>query len=290
MKKRIKTLLFLTVAMVAGIALTACSGNKTMQPKKQTPKKAILIAAFGTSTPAVSTYDKIDKLVVSKYPNHEVIWGWSADFIVNKVRKLGKDSFGSRNIKVRSLTEAYQYLKDQGTVEVSTLALLIAPGGEYNQLLKTETFGMDVTVTEALMEGDEWREDISSALEDHMVEEGAINVVVAHGNDHHPEYNKELIALDAYLRDNYENTMLITVEGQPGFEKGVAEAKESPIQKINFIPGMYVAGDHVINDVMGEEEDSYKSQIGKEATLKPSLGEQDKILAMYMKKLEKIIK
>ena len=123
------------------------------------------------------------------------------------------------------------------------------------------------------------------ALRSQFKPDDTLNVLVAHGNDHHLEYNKELVELDKAVRMKYKNAMLISVEGKPGFEKGIAEAKKAKQNKVHFIPVMYVAGDHVINDVMGDEKDSYKNAIGKTATCDKGLGENQEILDILKKRL-----
>ena len=62
------------------------------------------------------------------------------------------------------------------------------------------------------------------------------------------------------VRKKYKNAMLVSVEGKPGFKNGLLEAKKLRQKKVHFIPVMYVAGDHIINDAMGDEKDSFRNQ------------------------------
>ena len=50
-----------------------------------------------------------------------------------------------------------------------------------------------------------------------------------------------------------------TVEGAPGIEDIRAILTERGIKKAYLLPFMSVAGDHAINDMAGDEEDSWKS-------------------------------
>jgi len=52
-----------------------------------------------------------------------------------------------------------------------------------------------------------------------------------------------------------------TVEGYPMLENIIPRLKENNIREVTLMPFMLVAGDHAINDMASEEEDSWKSQL-----------------------------
>ena len=65
------------------------------------------------------------------------------------------------------------------------------------------------------------------------------------------------------------------------------------IEKVYLAPMMLVAGDHAQNDMVGNEEDSWKNILGKEGFevkihLK-GIGEYEEIQNMYVKKINKLM-
>jgi sirohydrochlorin cobaltochelatase len=88
------------------------------------------------------------------------------------------------------------------------------------------------------------------------------NVVVAHGNERHPEFAERILALATRIHGRYPNVFVASVEGEPGtapLEEARVWAQQSG--HVHFVPLMVVAGDHVLNDVMGDEEDSWKQVV-----------------------------
>jgi sirohydrochlorin cobaltochelatase len=56
---------------------------------------------------------------------------------------------------------------------------------------------------------------------------------------------------------------------------------------VHFIPLMLVAGDHVMNDIMGDDQDSWKSQVGAATTTcSGPAGMNEQILARYCQHLD----
>ncbi|MCG4586449.1 sirohydrochlorin cobaltochelatase, partial [Anaerosalibacter bizertensis] len=70
--------------------------------------------------------------------------------------------------------------------------------------------------------------------------------------------------------------------------------KERKIEKVKLMPFMLVAGDHAINDMAGDEEDSWKNRLLKEGfkveTYVKGLGENEKIRDIFVSHLDSIIK
>ena len=65
-----------------------------------------------------------------------------------------------------------------------------------------------------------------------------------------------------YIEDYKEsgiNAYVGTVEGYPEIEHVIRRLEANNIKTVNLMPFMLVAGDHAINDMAGDEEDSWKS-------------------------------
>ena len=86
-------------------------------------------------------------------------------------------------------------------------------------------------------------------------------VLMGHGT-HHPG-NIYYSAMNWQLQQKDPNIIMGTVEGYPELGDVIAWLKERKIGKVWLMPFMSVAGDHAKNDMAGDEEDSWKSQLAK---------------------------
>ena len=109
---------------------------------------------------------------------------------------------------------------------------------------------------------------------------------MGHGSDHYS--NSTYPALDYMFKEKgFKNVFVGTVEGYPKLTEVISGLKELNPSKITLMPLMVVAGDHAINDMSGDEEDSWKSTFEKagyevECILK-GLGEYPAVRQIYVK-------
>jgi sirohydrochlorin cobaltochelatase len=87
-------------------------------------------------------------------------------------------------------------------------------------------------------------------------------VMMGHGTEHYT--NSAYAALDYMMKDRGLNHYFVgTVEGYPDFEAMLRLLQKSPYKKVQLIPLMIVAGDHANNDMVGEDDDSWKNLLEK---------------------------
>ena len=66
--------------------------------------------------------------------------------------------------------------------------------------------------------------------------------------------------MDYVLKEKgYSNVYIATVEGFPDLNTFFSQIASNPIKNILLMPFMIVAGDHIQNDLVGDEEDSWKN-------------------------------
>jgi sirohydrochlorin cobaltochelatase len=82
-------------------------------------------------------------------------------------------------------------------------------------------------------------------------------IFMGHGSPH--PSNVYYTALMHHLQKNDPNIFIATVEGSPDIREAVTYLKERKIRNAWLIPFMAVAGDHAMNDMAGEEKDSWAS-------------------------------
>ena len=73
----------------------------------------------------------------------------------------------------------------------------------------------------------------------------------------------ETYLIGADGEENNKQVFLANVEGGPSIEDILPKLQQSKLAKFHLAPLMWVAGDHALNDMAGEEEDSWKSILEK---------------------------
>jgi sirohydrochlorin cobaltochelatase len=253
---------------------------------EQPESEPIVLVAFGTSVAkAQAALENIDTEVRKAYPNRDIRWAFTSQFILKKLRKQNRTTLFARKLPLKSLPEVYADLAAEGVRAAVVQSLHIAPGQEYVELLKVPTGGIQVRYGQPLLADQARIEEFAQVLSSKFGGADEVTVLAGHGNDHHPEYNRELVLLDTYLQKHNKHVYVATVEGQPGTEKPLAAAKASGKKRVKFVPIMVVAGDHVMNDVMGDEPDSWKSILKLPATSTGGLGMNNEVVALFLDRL-----
>ncbi len=257
----------LTVASVTIFMLFAFTGNVFAMLKTMTLKKdpAIVIAAFGTTTRAQATYDFFDeqlkKELPAKYRNYEIRWAFTSEI----VRERANKKFEKAGIKKRylSLAQVVSNLEDEGYRKIVVQPLHIFPGIEYESVLGMveglrevfKDFNLRIKTGEPLLQYWWDLEEVAEILKPDLLKSGeGCNVLASHGTGETAVgSNITYLGLERVLSLKYDNTFLGSVEGITSRESALAKAKACKSKTVKFIPFMYVAGDHVMNDIMGSE-------------------------------------
>lgn len=260
------------------------------QQDKETDKPAILIAAFGSSyETGQRNLEDFDSAVRQAFPDTDVYWGFTASFIVKKLKKEGKETLFERETPVLAIADAYEYMKSQGVTDVLTVNFLLMVGSEYREVLDTPTRGMNVKFVHPLLYYPENIQNAPLALEGEFGDPAdTATIFCAHGNETYLQYNAELEQIDDFLRNSYENTYLAVMEGTPEFSHVKEEVLNSGVSNVRFITFMLTYGDHMSNDVFGDEADSMKTQLGLNATVTDGLASVPAFQKIYINKMKSV--
>ncbi|NPV52705.1 MAG: cobalt chelatase [Firmicutes bacterium] len=264
--------------------------------KEKEDKKAILLVAFGTSVKStLPAYENIEQEVRKAFPDVEVRWAYTSDFIRKKVAKRD-------GITIDSPITALAKLQDEGYNLVAVQSLHIFPGQEYNDLrnivegfqsikrAKGDVGLKKLVLGHPLLYAYEDYVKVVSALTNQFGEYEADDAIVlmGHGSDHYafPAYS----CLNDMLRRMCKNAFLGCVEGYPSFDELKQDLKASGVKAVRLMPFMIVAGDHAINDLAGDEDDSWKRQLIQEgyevSVYLKGLGENNDIARIYLEHLK----
>jgi len=164
---------------------------------------------------------------------------------------------------------------------------MIVPGEKDAEIAQVPTGSVKVSYGQPLMATPEDIRAVAAAVSEDIASD-CPTVFVTHGNSKYPRYNQALLDFAATIESLYDNAVICSVEGKPGLAK-LPWAREHAAKSgaVHFVPLMLVAGDHIENDVLGDEPDSWKSLIGApEATCSRPLGYNPGIRAIFFQHLD----
>ena len=254
----------------------------------------ILVISFGTSfnDSRRETIGAIEGALEEAFPDFSVRRGFTAQIIIDHVERRD-------GIHIDNVYEALERAIDNGVETLVVQPTHLMHGFEYDELMEELAEYADafenIVVAEPLLTSDEdfrkVEETITSETSEYDDGETAI-VFMGHGTEH--EYNKIYAQMQELLKeDGFENYYIGTVEATPSLEDVMAAMEEKGYTKVVLEPLMVVAGDHANNDMAGDEEDSWKSQLeaaGYEVTcLLRGLGSFEAIQDIYVEHTQEAI-
>lgn len=246
--------------LVLVFLLLALSGPALASHKERPPKKGILLVAFGTTvSEARLALDNIASTAITRFPGLEIRWAYSSRIVREKLAQEG--------LNLDSPAMALARMMDDGFTHVAVQSLQTIPGEEFHALQRTaQAFsglpkGMD-TVTLGLpllaepQDVDACTQAILASLPSERKPDEAV-IFLGHGT-HHPA-NVYYAGLQ-YALSRLDPLVLVgTVEGTPSLEDVRQTLKDHKVTKAYLLPFMAVAGDHAINDMAGDDKDSWMS-------------------------------
>jgi len=269
----------LGLAALIAVAFVVPSYGAMDRPAKEDP--AILLVVFGTSYPeAQAAYENIERVYREEFPQAEVRIAFTSDYIRRKL--LDRD-----NVTIDNPLTALAHLNDEGYTDVVVQSLHVIPGEEFHDLANIVEsvrgiegkFGFrNLVLGEPLIMNFVDYRNVSRALASQFEQNttgtertphssprdaGQMAVIyMGHGTEH--SANSAYSQMANILAEDHENVFLGTVEGYPGYDEVLARLNESGVKKARLIPFMVVAGDHALNDLTGNESESWKSMLEKE--------------------------
>ncbi len=226
-------------------------------------KKAILVVSFGTSYHETrkKTIEVCENKIKESFKDYDFYRAFTSGMIINKLKKRD-------NMFIDNPSEALEKLYNAGYQEVVVQSLHIICGDEYNKLkdmvVQYEDKFDKISIGRPLLTYiDDYRETVEAVKKDldKMDIDEAV-VFMGHGTEH--ESHSSYPAIEYMFRDYGINAFVGTVEGYPELEQVIKKLKNRNIKTVDLLPFMLVAGDHAINDMASDEEDSWKTILEKE--------------------------
>jgi sirohydrochlorin cobaltochelatase len=256
-------------------------------------KPAIVLAAFGTTTAAFDTYKHFETKVKERFPGYEIRWAFTSRKVRHKVAK-------AKGLQLNDLATTLGELKAAGYTRLVIQSLHIVPGEEWDRKVvqvSREVPGLKIALGKPLLSSPEDQERVLQTLAQTFpkdLQQTAV-VLMAHGSPS-PEGTATYLAFSRLLRARYphQQVFLGTVEGTPGREGAFAAVKQANPAAVVLVPFMFVAGEHVAKDMLGDDPESWKSELLKQKAYRvegitKGLGYQDGIIAIYLDHLNQAL-
>ena len=248
-------------------------------------KKALLVVSFGTSVPATRerTVTALEYALAAAFPDRTFYRAWTSGIIRKKILR-------EEGLKIDSVGSAMERIVADGVTD-----LLVQPthllDGEENRIMTDVVRSASgsfesVRIGAPLLRSEEDIDRLADIMiREYPLEKDQLFAWMGHGSAEMKTNVYE--RLNELLKKKGADNMVVgTVEYDPGFapvQNGILE--RSPRQ-VCLAPLMVVAGDHAINDLAGDEEDSWKSLVAAQGCeplcILRGLGEYEAVRAMYI--------
>lgn len=261
----------------------------------EAPKRAIVLASFGTTHPeALKALINIGEMVQQNHPDYLV----KHAFTSNIIRKIWQDRQNDAAYlkENKGACEAFLYVKNplatvadlqnQGCRTIIVQSTHVFAGEMYSDLcsyisglnsiktLRKKYMPFDRLVVGRPALGEPgtlhpYHKDVQIAAKALKADalkaknKGSALVYMGHGNEVFS--TGAYIELEHAMRKMYPDTPVFigVVEGFPAIDDVLSALKQQGIKNVFMKPLMVVAGDHAKNDMAGEEADSWKNVFEK---------------------------
>lgn len=226
-------------------------------------KKALLVVSFGTSHAATRprTIEAVEDDLRRAFPDRAFYRAWTSGMIRRKLER-------EEGVKIDSVAEALERMLAEGVTDVLIQPTHLLPGDEYRRTEESVRacagrFG-SLALGRPLLAGESDVAELARILEEaYPTAEGELLVLMGHGSAglDFPAYAE----LERQFRaDGCPRVCIGTVEFAPGIAPVLTRVRQEQPRRVCLAPLLAVAGDHVMNDMAGDEPDSWKNQISRE--------------------------
>lgn len=259
-------------------------------------KKAILVVSFGTSylEPLKNSIENVENKIRNQFKDYDVYRAFTSHMIIKKLEIV-------HGLIVEKPEELLERLYIEGYEEVIIQPLHIIPGEEFSYIKNIEVYFKDKFKSIKVGRPIFYYQGIEGLPEDYslfiksikgIIEGEEAVVMMGHGTVH--PSNAVYGALQSVLNDEgYKNVFVGTVKGYPNFTSVLNKIKKRGIKKVLLMPLMLVAGNHAINDMTSEKDNSWKSMLEAERIevklWSKGLGEVDEFAQLYIDRVDDLI-
>jgi len=283
--------------LLIGMMCLVFSGAAFAFPKDATHvKKGVLFVTFGSSGPeGEAAITATLNAVKAASPGIEVRTAYTSRIIMRRIARE----------QLRIIDEpavALAKMAYEGFTDVAVLSTHIIPGAEYDDVVAVvkgfrlmgeeapkvgfRFLGLSTPLL-SCQESIERVADIMMETYGKELEDGAV-VLVGHGTHHFADAAYSALQIALWRRS--PNFYIGAVDGMmSSFDEVLSLLKSTNVKKLHLGPAMLVAGDHTLNDIAGDDEDSWKSMLEAEGydvtPIMTGWGQNEAVREMILEKL-----
>lgn len=254
-------------------------------------KTALLCVSFGTSVPkARKSITAVEEVLRAQMPE--------ADFFRAFTSKTIRRILSSKGETIWSTQEALEHLTDGSYDRVVVQPTHFLYGLEYENIKasveKAREHFENIILGAPLLCGTEDLQALAHVLSEEFPQrENTALVLMGHGTPHFSNVVYPAIQAVFHMMGR-KDVYVGTVEGWPEIEEICRQLRAGNYTSVRTAPLMLVAGDHALNDMAGDEEDSWKSLISKEGyeveCIMQGLGVLKGVQELYRQHLTELLK
>ena len=246
---------------------------------KQSAKTPIVLAAFGTTSRALATYERMNLIFKAQFPGHDIRWAYSSRMVRNRLKR-------DKGIDLHPPGRVLADLAAAGHCWAVVQSLHLICGHEFYRLSQEAAASpLRIALGLPLLTAPEDYLAVADALEKTVTTANDEAVVlVGHGTDH-PAWTA-YAALHQVLIQRHQMGVQVGVveDGFPERGEIVARIHRFGYRRVRLIPFMLVAGVHFREDMAGPG-DSWKSAFEKKGISvsleNTGLGDHDDVTGIF---------
>lgn len=254
-------------------------------------KKAIVVASFGCSIKdsREKYIETIENAVKGTYKDVDCFRVFTSEIIRRKVKR-------EENLDIHNMKSCLQKLKEDNYTHVYVSVTHIIPGFEYEKILRAvseyKNDFEEIKVARTFLDehlGNDEINVIKSYIRTDLQNDEVV-VLVGHGSNHdsHKYYKK----VEKLLRNHVKNSYVVSIEGNLFIDDIIDELKERKYTKIYLYPFLIVSGDHALNDIGSDDDESIKSKLSSNGfdveMFFSGLGENENAINLFVDRLNEI--
>lgn len=254
-------------------------------------KKVILAVSFGTTKDETRdrTIGALERDIGARYPEYRVDRAFTSTIVIRRL--------AARGIRAETPEQALERIAESGTEDVFIQPTHLIPGEEYEKLCAEalpfrDRFRTLRVAKPLLYHTGDMLAAADAVLAAYPAAPGEALLLMGHGTAHFS--NCIYPAMDYVFKSkNSRHVFVATVEGYPKIDETLDAVAAWGYRRALLVPFMLVAGDHAVNDMAGDEPDSWKNLCLKKG-IEPrcvlrGLGELPAIRDIYLRHLENCI-
>lgn len=227
----------------------------------------LVMAAFGTTSKALATYQSIDRLVRRHFPSHPVFWAYSSRVVNSRLQAYGEEAFNHP-------LEMVRILREKGFRQAVIQSLHLLPGHEFHQLVREcRQAALPCHVGMPLLTSQHDYKKLTDCLAP-MIESRPDKAIllVGHGTSH-PSWIA-YPALENIFRRRFGSRIFVGVlEKSPDSGSVPEEIVTAGFKQVCALPLLLVAGMHYERDIAGAGGNSWLTRLKRQGLEVESIAE-----------------